>query len=92
MDRKHTPRKPLRPIVPAWTHPRELSDAELLDLAIAELENRERSIVSTTLLLDTVQGRATFDELRKHTIAQTIVGTQRLLDAGHYDPKRGLVR
>lgn len=45
MDRKHTPRKSPRPIIPAWTHPRELSDAELLDLAIAELENRERRSV-----------------------------------------------
>ena len=44
MDRKHTPRKP-RPITVTWTHPRELSDAELLDLAVRELENRERRSV-----------------------------------------------
>lgn len=45
MDRKHTPRKSPRPITVTWTHPRELSDAELLDLAVRELENRERRSV-----------------------------------------------
>jgi hypothetical protein len=45
MHRKHTPPKSkpetFTPIAVPW-RPRELSDDELLELAVTELENRER--------------------------------------------------
>lgn len=43
-NRRNQPSRP-QPITVTWTHPRELSDAELLDLAVRELENRERRSV-----------------------------------------------